>query len=144
MKWNITFHFIYFSIEAFVLEMQTEYSKLDLWMKNAEIADSLLMEYDPYADQPEKLGTTITAVRLQLHENQVCIVIQTWTLVRKTAEFRHVSTSLWIETTTLFLFVTLLLSFLLMLSLIKLQFSTRLTSCIPKWVRIINWAMSFL
>lgn len=58
------------SIEAFVLEMQTEYSKLDLWMNNAEIADSLLMEYDPYADHPEKLGTTITAVRLQLHENQ--------------------------------------------------------------------------
>lgn len=72
---NTTFSINYFSIEAFVLEMQTEYSKLDLWMNNAEIADSLLMEYDPYADHPEKLGTTITAVRLQLHENQVRISI---------------------------------------------------------------------
>lgn len=72
---NTTFSINHFSIEAFVLEMQTEYSKLDLWMNNAEIADSLLMEYDPYADHPEKLGTTITAVRLQLHENQVRISV---------------------------------------------------------------------
>ena len=29
------------------------------------------MEYEPYADKPEKLGTTIRLVRTQLHENQV-------------------------------------------------------------------------
>ncbi|XP_020600932.1 cingulin-like [Orbicella faveolata] len=58
------------SIEAFVLEMQMEYSKLNLWLSNSEVADSWLMEYEPHADKPEKLGTTIRVVRLQLHENQ--------------------------------------------------------------------------
>ena len=51
-----------------------EYSKLRLWNENAEVADSLLMEYHAsHADKPEKLGTTIRAVRMQLHENQVCV-----------------------------------------------------------------------
>ena len=51
-----------------------EYSKLRLWNENAEVADSLLMEYHTsHADKPEKLGTTIRAVRMQLHENQVCV-----------------------------------------------------------------------
>ena len=49
-----------------------EYSKLNLWLNNSEIADSWLMEYESHADKPDKLGTTIRAVRLQLHENQVC------------------------------------------------------------------------
>ena len=49
-----------------------EYSKLNLWLGNSEVADSWLMEYEPHADRPEKLATTIRAVRLQLHENQVC------------------------------------------------------------------------
>ena len=52
--------------------MQMEYSKLNLWLGNSEVADSWLMEYEPHADRPEKLATTIRAVRLQLHENQVC------------------------------------------------------------------------
>ena len=51
-----------------------EYSKLRLWNENAEVAGSLLMEYHAsHADKPEKLGTTIRAVRMQLHENQVCL-----------------------------------------------------------------------
>ena len=51
-----------------------EYSKLRLWNENAEVADSLLMEYHAtHADKPEKLGTTIRAVRTQFHENQVCV-----------------------------------------------------------------------
>ena len=50
-----------------------EYSKLNLWLNNSEVADSFLMEYESHADKPEKLGTTIRVVRLQLHENQVCI-----------------------------------------------------------------------
>ena len=62
---------IFSSLEAFVLEMQMEYSKLNLWLSNSEVADSWLMEYEPHADKPEKLGTTIRVVRLQLHENQV-------------------------------------------------------------------------
>lgn len=62
--------FVY-SIETFVSEVETEYSKLKLWISNSEIADSWLMEYEPYADKPEKLGTTIRLVRTQLHENQV-------------------------------------------------------------------------
>lgn len=49
-----------------------EYSKLNLWLNNSEIADSWLTEYESNADKPDKLGTTIRAVRLQLHENQVC------------------------------------------------------------------------
>ncbi|KAJ7378480.1 hypothetical protein OS493_023015 [Desmophyllum pertusum] len=58
------------SIEAFVLEMQMEYSKLNLWLNNSDVADSWLMEYESHADDPETLGTTIRVVRLQLHENQ--------------------------------------------------------------------------
>lgn len=71
--WNIGFYS--FSVDAFISELQLEYSKLNLWIKNSEIADSLMKEYDAYADKPEKLGTTIRVVRLQLHENQVCIII---------------------------------------------------------------------
>ena len=67
---------IFSSIEAFILEMQMEYSKLNLWLSNSEVADSWLMEYEPHADKPEKLGTTIRVVRLQLHENQVCVLNQ--------------------------------------------------------------------
>lgn len=65
------FYYLFSSIEAFVLEMQMEYSKLNLWLNNTEVADSWLMEYEPHADKPDKLGTTIRVVRLQLHENQV-------------------------------------------------------------------------
>ncbi|XP_015778717.1 PREDICTED: uncharacterized protein LOC107356627 [Acropora digitifera] len=62
------------SIDAFVSEVQMEYSKLRLWNENAEVADSLLMEYHAsHADKPEKLGTTIRAVRMQLHENQAVL-----------------------------------------------------------------------
>ncbi|KAM7433938.1 hypothetical protein ABFA07_015914 [Porites harrisoni] len=61
------------SIETFVSEVETEYSKLKLWISNSEIADSWLMEYEPYADKPEKLGTTIRLVRTQLHENQTVL-----------------------------------------------------------------------
>ncbi|XP_044177970.1 microtubule-actin cross-linking factor 1-like isoform X4 [Acropora millepora] len=62
------------SIDAFVSEVQMEYSKLRLWNENAEVADSLLMEYHTsHADKPEKLGTTIRAVRMQLHENQAVL-----------------------------------------------------------------------
>ncbi|XP_074625904.1 uncharacterized protein LOC141884109 [Acropora palmata] len=62
------------SIDAFVAEVQMEYSKLRLWNENAEVADSLLMEYHAsHADKPEKLGTTIRAVRMQLHENQAVL-----------------------------------------------------------------------
>lgn len=50
-----------------------EYSKLNLWLNNSDVADSWLMEYESHADDPETLGTTIRVVRLQLHENQVCI-----------------------------------------------------------------------
>lgn len=67
------FVFFFYSIEAFVLEMQMEYSKLNLWLNNSDVADSWLMEYESHADDPETLGTTIRVVRLQLHENQVCI-----------------------------------------------------------------------
>jgi len=51
--------------------MQMEYSKLNLWQRNSEDADSWLMEYEPHADKPEKLGTKIREVRQQLHKNQV-------------------------------------------------------------------------
>jgi len=61
------------SIEAFISEVQMEYSKLNLWLKNSDIADSWLMEYEAHADKPEKLGTTIRVVRLQLHENQTVL-----------------------------------------------------------------------
>ena len=57
-----------------------EYSKLNLWLKNSDIADSWLMEYEAHADKPEKLGTTIRVVRLQLHENQVYIGQSLWKL----------------------------------------------------------------
>lgn len=67
------FALFFYSIEAFVLEMQMEYSKLNLWLNNSDVADSWLMEYESHADDPETLGTTIRVVRLQLHENQVCI-----------------------------------------------------------------------
>ncbi|XP_068690392.1 putative leucine-rich repeat-containing protein DDB_G0290503 [Montipora foliosa] len=72
-RWNALSEEVFkasFSIDALVSEVQTEYSKLNLWYENSEVADSLLMEYDSCADKPEKLGTTIRAVRLQLHENQ--------------------------------------------------------------------------